>query len=126
MDIVLPKELAYSPSLPSLPECVSQEVVLSPVNGSKFGPSQLLQYDLIARGFIDPKSIYLRYTCKLTNAVNTDISYIKGTPVYTFFNKIERYLSKILHVNPINVGYFLELLLILPDLFAKFIRFEIF
>ena len=88
MNVVLPKELAYSPSLPSLPECVSQEVVLSPVNGSKFGPSQLLQYDLVARGFIDPKSIYLRYTCKLTNS-GTEVSYIKGTPAYTFFNKLE-------------------------------------
>ncbi len=83
MNVVLPKELAYSPSLPSLPECVSQEVVLSPVNGSNFGPSQLLQFDAIARGFIDPQSIYLRYKCSLTNS-GTEISYIKGTPVYIF------------------------------------------
>ena len=61
MNIVLPKELAYVPSLPSLPECLSQEVVLAPVNGGTFGASQLIQFDLVARGFIDPQSIYLRY-----------------------------------------------------------------
>lgn len=88
MNIVLPKELAYSPSLPSLPECLSQEVVLAPVNGGSFGPSSLIQFDLVARGFIDPTSIYLRYKNTLTNS-GVETSYIKGTPVYTFFNKIE-------------------------------------
>ena len=57
MNVVLPKELAYSPSLPSLPECLSQEVVLSPVNRSVFNESSLVRFDLIARGFIDPASI---------------------------------------------------------------------
>jgi len=88
MNVVLPKELAYVPSLPSLPECLSQEVVLSPVNGASFGPGQLLQYDLVARGFIDPASIYLRYKVALTNT-GAQNSTIKGTPVYSFFNKLE-------------------------------------
>ena len=88
MNVVLPKELAYVPSLPSLPECLSQEVVLSPVNGASFGPGQLLQYDLVARGFIDPASIYLRYKVALTNT-STQNSTMKGTPVYSFFNKLE-------------------------------------
>ena len=88
MNVVLPKELAYVPSLPSLPECLSQEVVLSPVNGASFGPGQLLQYDLVARGFIDPASIYLRYKVTLTNT-STQNSKMKGTPVYSFFNKLE-------------------------------------
>ena len=88
MNVVLPKELAYVPSLPSLPECLSQEVVLSPVNGSVFNPGQLIQYDLVARGFIDPASIYLRYKVTLTNT-STQNSTMKGTPVYSFFNKLE-------------------------------------
>ena len=80
MNVVLPKELAYVPSLPSLPECLSQEVVLSPVNGSVFNAGQLLQFDLVARGFIDPASIYLRYKVSLTNA-STQNSTMKGTPI---------------------------------------------
>ena len=88
MNVVLPKELAYVPSLPSLPECLSQEVVLAPVNGGSFGPSSLIQFDLVARGFIDPASIYLRYKATLTNT-STQNSTMKGTPVYSFFNKLE-------------------------------------
>ena len=57
MNVVLPKELAY---VPSLPECLSQEVVLAPVNGGSFGPSSFIQFDLVSRGFIDPASIYIR------------------------------------------------------------------
>ena len=67
MNVVLPKELAYSPSLPALPECLSQDIVLAPVGGSSYGPSQLIQFDLIARGFIDPQSVYLRYKVVLAN-----------------------------------------------------------
>jgi hypothetical protein len=88
MNVVLPKELAYSPSLPALPECLSQEVVLAPVNGGSFGPSSLIQFDLVARGFIDPSSLYIRYKVALTNAA-TDTSSLRGTPVYSFFNKLE-------------------------------------
>jgi hypothetical protein len=88
MNVVLPKELAYSPSLPSLPECLSQEVVLAPVNGGSFGPSSLIQFDLVSRGFIDPSSLYIRYKVALTNTA-TDTSSLRGTPVYSFFNKLE-------------------------------------
>ena len=89
MNIVLPKEIAYSPSLPALPECLSQEIVLAPVNGGgPFGPSSLIQFDLVSRGFIDPSSIYLRYKYSLTNT-STDTSTIRGTPVFSFFQKLE-------------------------------------
>ena len=88
MNVVLPKELAYSPSLPALPECLSQEVVLAPVNGGSFGASSLIQFDLVSRGFIDPQSIYIRYKVALTNTA-TDTSSLRGTPVYSFFNKLE-------------------------------------
>jgi hypothetical protein len=89
MDIVLPKEIAYSPSLPALPECISQDVVLAPVGGNSFMPGQLIQFDLVSRGFIDPSSIYIRYQVQLVNANATDTSVIRGTPLYSFFNKLE-------------------------------------
>lgn len=89
MEIVLPKEIAYSPSLPSLPECISQDIVLSPVGGGTIGPASLVQFDLISRGYIDPGSIYIRYQALLTNANATDTSIIRGTPLYSFFNKLE-------------------------------------
>jgi hypothetical protein len=88
MDIVLPKEIAYSPSLPALPECQSIDVVLSPVNGGSFGPSSLIQFDLVSRGFIEPGSMYLRYKYTLTNST-TETSVIKCTPVFSLINKLE-------------------------------------
>lgn len=87
-DIVLPKEIAYSPSLPSLPECQNIDVVLSPVNGGSFGPSSLIQFDCVSRGFIDPASIYLRYKYTLANS-GAEVSTIRCTPVYSFFSKLE-------------------------------------
>ena len=61
MDVVLPRELAYSPSLPALPECTSIEIVSSPVNGNTFGAGQLIQFDLVSKGYLDPSSLYIRY-----------------------------------------------------------------
>ena len=87
MDIVLPRELAYSPSLPALPECTSIEIVASPVNGSTFGAGQLIQFDLVSKGYLDPSSLYLRYT--YTIAGGTGSATIRGTPVYSFFQKFE-------------------------------------
>lgn len=90
MDIVLPKEIAYSPSLPSLPECNNTEVVLAPVNGATFGPSQLIQIDIPSRGLLDPSSMYVRYKETTFNSTGSAISVgIKSIPLYTFFTKLE-------------------------------------
>jgi hypothetical protein len=87
-DVVLPREIAYSPSLPALPECTNTEIVAAPVNGASFGPGQLIQFDLISKGMLDPSSVYLRYKYTLTNGVG-ERSGIRGTPVYSFFQKCE-------------------------------------
>ena len=89
MDFVLPKELAYSPSLPSLPECTNTEVVLAPVNGASFEPSQLIQFDLPARGMLDPSSMYLRYKLNVIGNVIDATPEIKATPLYSIFSKHE-------------------------------------
>ena len=86
MDIVLPREIAYAPSLPALPECTNTEIVAAPVNGASFGPGQLIQFDLISKGMLDPASVYLRYKYTLTNGAG-ERSGIRGTPVYSFFPK---------------------------------------
>ena len=65
MSVVLPKELAYAPSLPSLPECSSKEVVLSAVNGNSFVAGNLVQWDFPQQGFLDPASLYIRYRVTL-------------------------------------------------------------
>lgn len=84
----LPKEINYTESLNSLPECTSQEIVQAPNNGATFGPASLIIFDLTSRGFIDPTSLYIRYKYKLTNGAG-QTSTIRGTPVYSFFSKEE-------------------------------------
>ena len=88
MSVVLPKELAYSPSLPSLPECSSKEVVLSAVNGNSFVAGNLVQWDFPQQGFLDPASLYIRYRVSLPQ-VATNSYFIKKIPVYTLIQKLE-------------------------------------
>jgi len=88
MSVVLPKELAYAPSLPSLPECSSKEVVLSAVNGNSFVAGNLVQWDFPQQGFLDPASLYIRYRVSVPN-VATNSYVIKKLPVYTLIQKLE-------------------------------------
>ena len=90
--IALPNELNYSSVLPSLPSGVqSLEQYLLPVNGSTFNTSvggTVVQWDLPARGFLVPNSMYIRYFYTLTNS-GALVSTILGTPVYAPIQKLE-------------------------------------
>jgi hypothetical protein len=87
---VLPKEINYKSAI-SLPEGTqSNSIVSSPINGQTFGPSSIIQLDLVQRGFLVPESVYIRY--KLTTTLPTGATpgtAIKATPVYTPFARLE-------------------------------------
>lgn len=90
---VLPREIDYTPPK-SLPEStMSQSMVSSPSNGSVFGPSSIIQLDLVNRGYLVPSSMYIRYKMTFTGqaAASTLISgaAVRGTPVYTFLSRLE-------------------------------------
>lgn len=88
MSVVLPKELAYTPSLPSLPpDTINTSIVVSPSNGSSFTDNAIIQFDLPASGFLDPATLYLRY--KATAVVATAAGSIRGTPALAPFVKLE-------------------------------------
>ena len=85
--VVLPKEIAYTDSLPSLPdECRKTSIVVMPVSGQTYGESSLIQFDLPSKDFLDPSSMYLRFKIKLTTAENAEL---KGCPATSFFSKLE-------------------------------------
>ena len=88
MSVVLPKELAYTPSLPTIPAgTTSKEIVLAPVNGSSFADGALVQFDLGQAGYLDPKSLYIRYRAAQTNGGgNVNVCKI---PAYTFLQRSE-------------------------------------
>ena len=90
MSIILPKEINYTQPA-SLPEATqSNSIVSSPVNGQTFGPSSIMQFDLIQRGFLVPESMYIRYklTTTLPAAAGPNNA-IKATPVYTLISRLE-------------------------------------
>lgn len=88
MSIVLPKELQYAPSLPSLPpDTINTSIVVSPSNGASFTENQIIQLDLPASGFMDPNTVYLRY--KATAVQATAVGGVRGTPAASPFVKLE-------------------------------------
>jgi len=99
---VLPRELQYVPTLPSLGEnVVNTSVVISPTNGASFGENSIIQFDLPQRGFLDPNSLYIRY--KLTQTVVT-VAEIKGTPVFTPFVNLQTIFGSSVVENIQNYG----------------------
>jgi len=88
MSIPIPKEIAYSQKLASLPagtQCTS--IVVAPSNGSVFSSGgNVIYFDMPARGYLVPSSMYLRYNLQ-TNA--TAAGYIKGTPFSAPFLRSE-------------------------------------
>ena len=87
----LPSSVSYSAGAPSLPpNARSVDVVLRPVNGATFSENATIAFDFNNAGFIDPKSIYLRYKYAFTNVVSAEM---KGTPVYTPFATLRAYVG---------------------------------
>jgi len=101
MNIVLPKEIAYNQQLPALPECTTQDIVIAPANNQVFGESDLIQFDLNSRGYLDPSSLYIRFQVQMTNV---DGAAIRGTPAYSFFNKLTTYFASTSVENITNYG----------------------
>jgi hypothetical protein len=90
MSVILPKELQYNVTLPSLPAGVQNlEQSLAPVNGSSFSTATagtVVQWDLPSRGYLVPDSVYIKYKFAVTSAGE---SRMRGTPVYTPIQKCE-------------------------------------
>jgi hypothetical protein len=83
-----PSSIDYSKPQYSLPAGSSNLSAISvPSNGSVFGTSTLIQFDLPTRSHLVPNSLYLRYKIAVTSA--TTAVHMVGTPAYTPFQKIE-------------------------------------
>lgn len=89
MSVTLPKEIYYKQAA-SLPEGTqSNSIVASPINGATFGPSSIIQFDLVQRGYLVPESMYIRYKNTITGGAGAAINGMRGTPVYTPFARLE-------------------------------------
>ena len=82
----LPRSVAYGEPMPSLPaDSRCDDVVLRAVNGQSFQPNQTIQFDFNNVGFIDPTSIYLRYSYTIASG---GVSSMIGCPVYAPFARL--------------------------------------
>lgn len=97
MAMVLPKEIAFDPALPTLPsDTSSSQVVLQPTNGTIFGPSNTgrIDLELPSRGFLVPGSLYYRFKLTSTNTgatATTANDVIRMAPCVTPFARLEVY-----------------------------------
>tara|TARA_R110002167_G_scaffold6518_2_gene30161 strand:+ start:1847 stop:3097 length:1251 start_codon:yes stop_codon:yes gene_type:complete len=82
----LPRSVAYGEPMPSLPaDSRCDDVVLRAVNGSQFSANSTIQFDFNNVGFIDPASIYLRYSYTIASG---GVSSMIGCPVYAPFARL--------------------------------------
>jgi hypothetical protein len=99
---MLPRELQYVPTLPSLGEnVVNTTVVIAPSNGASFGENSIIQFDLPQRGFLDPNTLYLRFRITQTSAAGAEL---RGTPCYTPFINLQTIFGSSIVENIQNYG----------------------
>jgi hypothetical protein len=83
----LPKSFNLSEPIPSLPDgAMSQLISVRPISGGTFNQQAVIECDLGNRGWLDPKSLSIRYKVTLTTDVSG--SAMIGTPLYTPFNRV--------------------------------------
>lgn len=79
----LPSSVNYNESMFVLPEGTTNfEYVARPVNGSNFGASSQVIVDLGNVGYLDPASLFIRYSITYTAGAVANPKTV-GTPVYT-------------------------------------------
>jgi hypothetical protein len=87
MSVTLPTTVNYADKLASLPDATqSIGIASAPVNGQTFTAGQIINFDLLNRGFLVPDSMYLSYTYTSANAAAVQLI---GCPGYTSFSRAE-------------------------------------
>lgn len=85
MSLSVPREVDYSNRPTALPpNTINTDVVVAPSNGSSFSnDGDIIQFQLPARGFLVPSTMYLRYKCAVVSTNEKGL--MRGTPFYTPF-----------------------------------------
>ena len=81
----VPREVDYSSRPTALPpNTINTDIVIAPSNGSSFSnDGDIIQFQLPARGFLVPSTMYLRYKCAVVGTGSAP--QMRGTPFYTPF-----------------------------------------
>lgn len=96
----LPSTADYSSSLPQLPDGTSSTLMsIQSTNGISFKQGQTIQFDLPNRGFLEGKSVFIRYKVIYTSGATAGV--IIGKPVYTNFVRLDEFIGSV----PVNSIY---------------------
>jgi hypothetical protein len=97
---LLPSSADFSSKLPQLPDGTTSTLMsVQSTNGISFKQGQTIQFDLPNRGFIDGKSLFIRYKCTYTSGATAGV--IIGKPVYTNFVRLDEFIGSV----PVNSIY---------------------
>ena len=94
MEMALPSSVDYTKRIPELPPSSTSSLQsISPNNGTSFGPSQTITYDLPSRSglYIDGKSVFLKLKLSVTGV--TGASAIRRKPGFTLFSRLDEYIG---------------------------------
>ena len=101
----LPRSFDLTEPLNALPDNATQTLItIRPDNAGPYSPQQIITLSLGQRGFLDPKSLSIRYKCVVvSNATASQVAMI-GCPVFTPFQRLNEYCggSTISSVNAYN------------------------
>ena len=86
MEVALPSQINYTSQSMVPPDVEQYEVVVRPSNTQTIQPSQQAYFDIACKDFMDPTSIYLRYTIQPTG---TGSSCLLGCPVYAPIQQVQ-------------------------------------
>jgi len=88
----LPATADYAATLPQLPDGTTSTLMsVQSTNGISFKQGQTIQFDLPSRGFLDGKSVFVRYKCVYTSGASAGV--IKRKPVYTNFVRLDEFIG---------------------------------
>lgn len=97
---LLPSTADFSSKLPQLPDGTTSTLMsVQSTNGISFKQGQTIQFDLPNRGFLDGKSVFIRYKCIYTSGGTAGV--IKRKPVYTNFVRLDEFIGS----TPVNSVY---------------------
>ena len=99
-ELLLPSSADFSSKLPQLPDGTTSTLMsVQSTNGISFKQGQTIQFDLPNRGFLDGKSVFIRYKVIYTSGATAGV--IKRKPVYTNFVRLDEFIASV----PVNSIY---------------------
>ena len=88
----IPRSFDLTEPLNALPDNATQTLVtIRPDNNTSFTPQQIIQLSLGQRGWLDPKSLSIRYKCAVTTQATAANVNMIGVPVFTPFQRLNEY-----------------------------------